>query len=888
MNYQLSKLKNHLIRNPEFKETLSFDEKVKINEAAKFFELICALETNSETWDDFLPDEKDKICFPYEDVGIDLIRDDLTYLGQCKNYQKTKYIDSKSINRSMLCYLYLLRKNRVSATQVEFLSPPDVKMGNPKLDISEFYSQRFITEEIIQKWIKRAEEFEEIVEEIIELRTCQIEAFDIIQTKYGDNVRIKMSVASGKTDMICYLITQHPEDYFLIMVPQIILVDQWIKMLKRWDIDASGCSCEHSVGTDVNKKVIVCVYNSFTKISHNDFDYIVVDEAHHIENRCFEEEERTYLDIILADERPKIELSATITGEIDYEYTMRQGINDKILVDYQIHIPVYSSLKSKNPLVDYLLDHPEFTNILAYCNSHESAMTTCDLFNENGISASYIISKTSKKERNKILKEFREQKIRVLLSVRILNEGINLVNSATCLFVDMRYSKKDIVQCVGRVLRLAPDKKLAHVILPCSENKADKDITNFLKALADSDEKLKEIFREKKISNRIKIDQINEEPEGDESVEEKLLYEEIYDSTFKALTDGDWMYKYGIFKEFCEINNRFPTQKEKYKGVNIGAWYYNQKASYKIGKLSSEKIALLDEISEEWKIVEEINTSISWDENCAIFKKFHKVYGRLPKKEETYENSNIGAWLYTQKQSYRNGKMSVMRLELLDEIDPTWKIIRNTWEEIYKIFCEFYEENGRFPKKNEMFKEINFGAWFNKQKRDNKNGKMSEERIMLLDQIDETWKIVKKISPWKQKYEIYSEFYEEYNRFPKQNEIYKGFNVGSWFSNQKQNYKNGKMSEEQIILLDIIDESWKNFRETKIDHSISWNEKFDIIIEYRKINGKFPRNLDDYREIYGFHIGSHYCRTRNKDSHKVTGEQLEILRTFEDCPEIFK
>lgn len=55
---------------------------------------------------------------------------------------------------------------------------------------------------------------------------------------------------------------------------------------------------------------------------------------------------------------------------------------------------------------------------------------------------------------------------RVLSNVRCLSEGVDVPSLDAVLFLTPRSSQVDVVQSVGRVMRLAPNKKLGYVILP--------------------------------------------------------------------------------------------------------------------------------------------------------------------------------------------------------------------------------------------------------------------------------------------------------------------------------------------------------------------------------------------------------------------------------------
>ncbi|MDF7675588.1 DEAD/DEAH box helicase family protein [Neisseriaceae bacterium ESL0693] len=62
--------------------------------------------------------------------------------------------------------------------------------------------------------------------------------------------------------------------------------------------------------------------------------------------------------------------------------------------------------------------------------------------------------------------ELPDNTCRILSNVRCLSEGVDVPSLDAVLFLTPRNSEVDVVQSVGRVMRLAPNKKLGYVILP--------------------------------------------------------------------------------------------------------------------------------------------------------------------------------------------------------------------------------------------------------------------------------------------------------------------------------------------------------------------------------------------------------------------------------------
>jgi len=104
--------------------------------------------------------------------------------------------------------------------------------------------------------------------------------------------------------------------------------------------------------------------------------------------------------------------------------------------------------------------------------------------------------------RNKIIKEFTNCESSILVSARVLNEGINIPIVDAITFVDYRSSTVDIIQCIGRALRLHDKKKLAKIYIPIfvddvskiNENLVIGNIIRILKSLNETDNNINEYF----------------------------------------------------------------------------------------------------------------------------------------------------------------------------------------------------------------------------------------------------------------------------------------------------------------------------------------------------------------------------------------------------------
>jgi predicted helicase len=86
------------------------------------------------------------------------------------------------------------------------------------------------------------------------------------------------------------------------------------------------------------------------------------------------------------------------------------------------------------------------------------------------IAAQHIDGTMSAPERDQLLSWLKEEsddnECRVITNVKVLSEGVDVPSLDAVLFLSPRNSQVDVVQSVGRVMRLAPGKKYGYIIIP--------------------------------------------------------------------------------------------------------------------------------------------------------------------------------------------------------------------------------------------------------------------------------------------------------------------------------------------------------------------------------------------------------------------------------------
>lgn len=225
-------------------------------------------------------------------------------------------------------------------------------------------------------------------------------------------------------------------------------------------------------------------------------------------------------------------------GKVIHTLSLRHAIeNEKLLCDYKIITPVviesemeqfikqqkYVTIDnalytSRELMIAYMIkkcfDNGQIRHLLVYCNKNKNAlrMNNClkKIFEKDDKYKNMIFNcmngKTKMTDRKKTINEFENSEFAIISSAKILNEGIDIKICDSVCFAENRSSTVDIIQCIGRSLRLCDKKpnKLSYVIVPViindnidffeMDNSEYHKVMSILRALATTDDNVQEKF----------------------------------------------------------------------------------------------------------------------------------------------------------------------------------------------------------------------------------------------------------------------------------------------------------------------------------------------------------------------------------------------------------
>lgn len=250
-------------------------------------------------------------------------------------------------------------------------------------------------------------------------------------------------------------------------------------------------------------------------LSSTFYDYIIIDEVHHIAADSYRP--------ILQRFSPTILLGLTATPErmdgadilIDFDHRIAaeirlpEALNRKLLTPFQyfgVSDPVdLSAVQWKNgryevgeltriytqndQRVGHILDNCQkyLTDLrtvkaLGFCVSQEHARYMAEKFTSKGIRANYLTSNNAS-ERDELRKQLMSGEINYLFVVDIFNEGVDIPEIDTVLFLRPTESLTIFLQQLGRGLRIADGKDVLTVLDFVGNARAEYDFEHKFRAL---------------------------------------------------------------------------------------------------------------------------------------------------------------------------------------------------------------------------------------------------------------------------------------------------------------------------------------------------------------------------------------------------------------------
>jgi hypothetical protein len=265
-----------------------------------------------------------------------------------------------------------------------------------------------------------------------------------------------------------------------------------------------------------------------------------------------------------------------------------------------------------------------------------------------------------------------------------------------------------------------------------------------------------------------------------------------------------------------------------------------------------------------------------WNEKYDLLQEYLKIFGHfiIPKKisKEFLRFEPLRHWNSHQRTKYKKNTLMYYRYELLTKIGFCFDPLALKWEEGYAKVIEYYKQYGTITLKID-YKYYTFISHWLSYQRVHKD-LLSKKQIERLDLIGFEW------NNFDERWYNFLEQLKEFKKLnghcnvksiEKSNPKYNDENkrLVHWVQHQRQKYKNGELTENQINELKNIDFSFNTLM-------TRWEMRFNELKEYKNKFGTcdVPLNSKEYKTL-----GVWVNKQKNKKN-KLTTFRLEKLNSI--------
>jgi hypothetical protein len=298
----------------------------------------------------------------------------------------------------------------------------------------------------------------------------------------------------------------------------------------------------------------------------------------------------------------------------------------------------------------------------------------------------------------------------------------------------------------------------------------------------------------------------------------------------------------------CEVTQRYTGDRR------LGEWVGNQRKER--AKLSADQRKRLDKLGFDWATRQE-RVEFEWNEKFKRLKEYRQIYGdcKVPQssvsvdEEFTHWVEELGSWVSVQRANSKKGKLSSDRTSKLESLQFEWVCYNQSsnnrcttyadekWHHQYLKLVDFHKEHGHCIVKNFYDRDKSFGMWVMKQRHNNAEKAMPEDRKQLLDELGFVWKVDNfdadaslSQREWNEQLDRIIEFREQYGHCDVPYNFTK-WRLGSWLSLQKTDARKGRLDTRRIHKLLSVGVTWGKNRDQR------WEEHFLQLKAFKEKHG---------------------------------------------------
>jgi superfamily II DNA or RNA helicase len=490
------------------------------------------------------------------------------------------------------------------------------------------------------------------------------------------------------------------------------------------------------------------------------------------------------------------------------------------------------------------------------------------------------------KRRRKLtqLKDLKENERGLLTNARCLSEGVDVPSLDGVAFIDPRSSQIDIIQAVGRAIRLSENKKAGTIILPVFIGNGDDpeqaleegnfkpiwDVLNALKAhddvLADELNQIRTELGRKGGGN------VDSNAFSKISIDLPIGINKSFGDELRSVlienTTASWDYYFGMLERYVKdqgnanVSRDFKTK----DGLNLGAWVKDQRQRREtLFPIRRNRLNSIKEWS--WDLLAD-----QWESNFNLLENYSKETGtsRISTEYKDLNGASLYHWVVTQR-SKRDLFDSDKKTRLESLPNWTWSTVDEAWKNGFSMLSKLVNEFGscRVVEQNINDKNRKIISWIKNQR--SKRNKLSEDQVIALEALT-GWSWNTKDDAWLDHFEELKKYTIEHqsSHVPLRHITASGFGLGGWLSKQRR--QRNVLSKDKILLFESLpDWIWSPLDE-------KWEKGYFELQQFISINGS-ASVTNNFISPNGFKLGS-WAKIQRKSFDEMSIERRKKLEAL--------
>jgi len=285
------------------------------------------------------------------------------------------------------------------------------------------------------------------------------------------------------------------------------------------------------------------------------------------------------------------------------------------------------------------------------------------------------------------------------------------------------------------------------------------------------------------------------------------------------MPNATWEEKFQLLVEYKTKHKTIRVPKNS--DPTLGSWIIYQRRNYRQGKLSKDRLQQLNSIGFVWQIRQTQMQNATWEEKFQLLVEYKKKHNttRVPRSDRT-----LREWIQTQQTNRRQDKLSKYRLQRLNSVGFVWQF---TWMEMYDQLISYRDQHdGSTSVPYQSIEYHRLARWVINLRSQYQQGKVSDERIALLESVGFQWQLVDK-NQWIQMYQRLLTYKKKHGTTRIPQSVEADPQLLKWVVSQRQSCKN----KDRINLLNDIDFEWT------LGERHDWGVMYHSLLSYKKKHG---------------------------------------------------